>query len=159
VRLSDSYLVETEDPMLQLKVKVININLLKDHPILEICRPLYEYSWFIQRVKDYLDTGRNRDEAITQAIHDCLEAEIMKDFLVEHGSEAINMIFTEFNMEDALEVRFEEGIETGIERGIDQGKRELLITQIQKKLAKGKSLEIIAEELEENIEIIKELIK
>jgi len=39
-------------------------------------------------------------------------------FLAEHGSEAVNMLYTEFNMEDALEVRFEEGVEKGIEKGI-----------------------------------------
>ena len=30
------------------------------------------------------------------------------------------MLYTEFNMEDALEVRFEEGVEKGIEKGIIQ---------------------------------------
>ena len=116
LRLSDSYLVKTNEPMLDLAVKVININFPENHPILERCRPLYEYSWFIQRIKDYLKTGKNRDEAIVQAIDDCLKAGMMADFLAEHGSEAVNMLYTEFNMEDALEVRFEEGIEKGTER-------------------------------------------
>ena len=104
--------------MLDLTVKVININFPENHPILERCRPLYEYSWFIQRIKDCQKAGRNRDEAIVQAIKDCLEAGMMADFLAEHGSEAVNMLYTEFNMEDALEVRFEEGVEKGIEKGI-----------------------------------------
>ena len=114
LRLSDSYLEKTEEPMLDLTVKVININFPENHPILERCRPLYEYSWFIQRIKDCQKAGRNRDEAIVQAIKDCLEAGMMADFLAEHGSEAVNMLYTEFNMEDALEVRFEEGVEKGI---------------------------------------------
>ncbi|MGL5436241.1 MAG: hypothetical protein ACRDBO_12715, partial [Lachnospiraceae bacterium] len=135
----------------ELSVKVININLPENHPILEACRPLYEYSWFIQQIKEYLNAGSNRDEAITRAIHDCLEAGIMRDFLVEHGTEAVNMLFTEFKMEDALEVRFEEGVEAGIE----QAKKDL----IEKKLAKGKSLEIIAEELEEEVEVIRTILE
>lgn len=40
------------------------------------------------------------------------------------------------------------------ERGIEQGDRLRLLTQIQKKLAKGKSLEQIADELEETVEAI-----
>ena len=151
LRLSDSYLEKTEEPMLDLAVKVININFPENHPILERCRPLYEYSWFIQRIKDYLKTGKNRDEAIVQAIDDCLKAGMMADFLAEHGSEAVNMLYTEFNMEDALEVRFEEGIEKGEEKKLKE--------QVEKKLAKGKSIETIAQELEETTEVIRQLLE
>ena len=48
-----------------------------------------------------------------------------------------------------------EGIE---ERGIIKGKAELLKQQVQKKLAKGKSIEVIADELEEEVADIKVLI-
>ena len=34
------------------------------------------------------------------------------------------MLFTKFNMEDALAVRYEEGVEDGIEQGIEQGIEE-----------------------------------
>lgn len=50
---SDAYLEKTSSPMLELSVTVISINLPEGHTILEQCRPLYEYSWFIQRIKDY----------------------------------------------------------------------------------------------------------
>ena len=41
-----------------------------------------------------------------------------------------------------------------LEQGIEQGARLRLLAQIQKKLAKGKSLEQIADELEETVESI-----
>lgn len=109
LKLSDAYIEKTDTPMLELVVKVININLPANHPILKQCRPLYEYSWFIQAIKDYMAGGKNRDEAIIRAMADCEQEGILIDFLREHGTEAVNMLFTEFNMEDALEVRFEEG--------------------------------------------------
>ena len=40
------------------------------------------------------------------------------DFLKEHGSEVVNMLFTEFNMDDALRVRGEECFEEGLEKGL-----------------------------------------
>ena len=49
--------------------------------------------------------------------------------------------------------------EKGIEKGRAEGKLDTLITQIQKKLAKGKSLEQIADELEETVETILPLYK
>lgn len=128
LKLSDAYLEKPMDPMLELKVKVININLPVKHPILEHCRPLYEYSWFIDRIRTYVNGGLNRDAAIIQAVNDCKKACIMADFMNEHGSEAVNMIFTQFNMEDALEVHgeemYEEGLEAGRSQGITEGKLE-----------------------------------
>jgi hypothetical protein len=39
----------------------------------------------------------------------------MKEYLESYASEVENMLFTEFNMDDALRVRFEEGQETAAE--------------------------------------------
>ena len=124
LKLSDAYLEKADPPMLELIVKVININLPVSHPILERCRPLYEYSFFIQTIRDYINKGKNRDEAIIQAMVDCERVGIMTDFLKEHGTEAVNMLFTEFNMEDALDVRFEEGQKEGLKEGIKEGIKE-----------------------------------
>ncbi len=135
--------------MLELIVRVININLPVGHRLLEQCRPLYEYSWFIQRIKAYMSEDRNLDRAITQTIRDCEKEGIMVDFVRKHGSEAVNMLFTQFNMEDALEVRYEEGVE--------DGEMLKLIRQVSKKLQKGKSQPRIAEELEETSETVEKI--
>lgn len=153
LKLSDAYLEKDDSPMLELTVKVININLPQNHSILKKCRPLYEYSWFIQKIKDYLKLGLERDEAIIHAVKDCEREGILADFVQEHGSEVLNMLFTEFNMDDALEVRYEEGFEDGEEKG----EFLKLIKQVCRKLEKGKSPETIAEELDEETEIIDEI--
>lgn len=149
MRLSDAYLEKVPDPMLELTVKVININLPTNHPILERCRPLYEYSWFVQRIKDYLLEGKSRDKAIIQAMEDCVHQGILVEFVREHGSEALNMLFTEFNMEDALDVRYEEGVEKGIEEGIEKGieKGIELAKKVYKLWKQGRSVNEIAAEV------------
>ncbi len=121
LKLSDAYIENRDEPMLELKVKVINVNLPVNHPLLERCRPMYEYSWFIQRIRDHIAESMDRDEAITQAILDCEREGIMVEFLKEHGTEAVNMLFTEFNMEDALRVRGEECFEEGKQEGLKEG--------------------------------------
>jgi len=114
LRLSDSYLEKAEEPMLELKVKMININLSAEHPILRQSRSIYEYSWFVQHVQEYMKNGWMRDEAMVKTIHDCLDAGIMVDFIEKHGSEVQNMIFTEFNLEDAKQVWKDEAQIEGI---------------------------------------------
>ena len=113
--------------MLELLVKVININLPVGHDILEKCRPLYEYSWFVQKVKEYIEQLSDRDAAIEQAIRDCIRAGIFRDFVRRHGSEVVNMLFTQFNMEDAKKIwqeeAYEDGEEAGIQKGINQGEK------------------------------------
>lgn len=77
----------------------------------------------------------------------------MVDFVRAHGTEAVNMLFTEFNMEDALEVRYEEGFEDGVEKG----ELLMLIQQVSRKMQKGKTAEAIASELEEDALLIDKL--
>lgn len=60
------------------------------------------------------------------------------------------MLYTQFNMEDALEVRYEEGFEDGEITGAEKK----LVEQVCRKLAKGKSSKTIAEELEEALETV-----
>lgn len=150
LKLSDAYLDKSKPPMLELTVNVININLPENHTLLSQCRPLYEYSWFIQRIKDYMAGGMERDTAITQTLKDCERESIMVDFVRKHGTEAVNMLFTQFNMDDALEVRYEEGVE--------DGEIIRLIKLVKRKLQKGLTVEDIASDLEEELPLIEKII-
>ena len=63
------------------------------------------------------------------------------------------------NLSDGIEERaLEAGRKEGIEIGIESGKKELLRQKIEKKLAKGKSIEVIADELEEEVASIQQII-
>jgi predicted transposase/invertase (TIGR01784 family) len=48
----------------------------------------------------------------------------MQDYLPGHEGEVVDMIFTEWNWDDALDVRFEEGVAEGIAEGEIMGKVE-----------------------------------
>ena len=57
-------------------------------------------------------------------------------------------------MKDELEEMKAQGLSQGLSQGIIQGKQEQLLMQIEKKLSKGKTIEQIADELEETVEVI-----
>lgn len=61
-------------------------------------------------------------------------------------------------MEAGLAAGHKAGLAAGRTEGIASGKKELLKQQVQKKLAKGKSLEVIADELEEDVSTIQPII-
>ena len=60
--------------------------------------------------------------------------------------------------EAGREAGIEEGRMAGLEEGREEGRIELLKQLIQRKLSKGKSIDKIAEELEESVTVIQNLI-
>jgi len=122
---------------LELTVKVYNINQGHNPEILKKCKTLDNYSIFIDKIREYQKTGLPLEKSFKNAIEYCIKNNILKKFLETHSSEAFNMIFTEWNWDDALEVAREEGHEDGIEE------EKLIIAK--NLLVKGSSIEFIHE--------------
>lgn len=59
--------------------------------------------------------------------------------------------------EEGIKEGMEKGIEKGIEIGLDKGREEKLREMVRKKLAKGKTVSVIAEELEEDPAVIEQI--
>ena len=113
--LSDSYMINDDEPMLELKVKVININPEQNHEVLEKCPVLRDYSIFIDTIRKYQE--QRVDNIYEKAIHECIDKGILADYLRVHGSEVVNMLMSEYNYEQDIEVQREEAFEEGEKRG------------------------------------------
>ena len=75
-------------------------------------------------VRKYENETKNLEEAIIFAINECINRNILKEFLQAHSSEVRNMVFTEWNTEEAKIVWKQEGREEGIEIGREIGREE-----------------------------------
>ena len=80
-----------------------------------------DYAMFIQYVKVNMARGMEREAAIREAVRYCIEHDVMKDFLIEHEREVIDMVAFEWNQKLFEEAKFEEGLERGREQGLEQG--------------------------------------
>ena len=178
LRLSDAYCVKEEHPALELTAVMLNINRGHNEKLKEMCKSLKDYSEYTARVREYAQV-KPVEEAVEQAISECIQEGIMAEFLKQNRAEAKQVSIYEYDeekhmrqereasWEEGREVGREEGREEGrvqgreegIEKGIKKGKQELLERLIQKKLVKGKSISEIAEELEEEEEVIAEMIQ
>jgi hypothetical protein len=108
-RLSDAFM-ETEEgakSFLDLTVRVYNINRGRNQELLGRSARLAGYAEFVARVRENEQT-MPRDEAITEAVRQCIRQGILADFLGEHGSEVMNMLLEEWNWDEAKEVWREE---------------------------------------------------
>lgn len=149
LRLSDSYEKKTDEPELELTVKVYNINLGHNSELLEACSLLKEYAQYVEQVREYAK-GLPPEKAVERAIEDCIRNGILADFLSRNRAEATAVCIYEYNEELHLRNVREEGIQ----QGLQQGEEQKLIELICRKVRKGKALEIIAEELEEELSTI-----
>ena len=131
LKLSDAFkrvdIPETKKlPALDLTVRVFNINKGHNEEILEKCEALQGYAAFVGKIRDCQQDGLTLQDAITAAIDFCVANGILVEYLENNSSEVSNMIFTEFNLEEAKEVWFEEGMEKGMEKGLEKMAKGLL---------------------------------
>jgi hypothetical protein len=137
LKLSDLFreAVGHDKAWLELEVTVYNIN-KGVNPLIEERSPtLGGYAGLVAKARENEDAGMDRDEAVKEAVRFCKARGILADFLKKHGSEVGNMLLTEWNWEDALQVRWEEGMEKGME------KRDIVIAK--NALSEGASPEFV----------------
>ena len=152
IKLSDMYEMPVDNPQLELKVQVININ--KDADILSKCETLRGYMTFVNKTRCKTQVERKDvKQAVLEAIDECMEENILVDFFKKHREEVVEVSIYDYDEEKvrktlADEAR-EEGVAEGIKEGIEKGETLTKIIQIIKKVRKSKSLPTIASELEE----------
>ena len=130
---------------------------------MEHCQTLKEYAQYVAKVRKYTSLGElSLEEAVECAVEECIKEGILAEFLIQNRAEVISMSIFEYNKDEEekklRKAEFEAGREAGIEEGRMAGMEELLKQQIQRKLSKGKSIDEIAEELEESVTVIQNLI-
>ena len=88
-------------------------------------------------------------EAVDRAINECIEEDVLRDFLIEHKAEARAMSIFEYDQERHMQQEREAGIE--------KGEQQLLRRLVKKNLSRGMSFAEIAEVLDETEERIREI--
>ena len=130
LHLSDLYekpedlnITRKDCPLLELEVKVININEGKNTEIVNRCKKLSEYSIFISKFQEYYKIYKNRKKALKKAIKYCHEHGILTEFLEAHGRRVLGMLY-EWKLRDAKKYWKEEAREEGLAEGHAKGRTE-----------------------------------
>ena len=118
--------------------------------------------------------GKDYETAIRDAVNRCIAEDILKKFLLERGEDVQKIMMFDLTyekqMENAKREWFNDGVEegraegyssgiaegraSGIAEGRAEGAVHHLVASVVKKVQKNKTLDQIADELEETIEII-----
>ena len=128
LRLSHSFQQKTDKPELELMVRVLNINLDKKQEVLEACQLLKEYMFLVNKIRRYTDEYKDINQAVEQAVTECIEENILADFLRKNRVEAIEMCIFEYDDKREKELirkaEYAEGMKEGERIGREAGKKE-----------------------------------
>jgi predicted transposase/invertase (TIGR01784 family) len=150
LKLSDAYEQKQAQYCLELEVKVININYDKGNAILAKCEILKQYSYFINKIRSFVKLGYSRDMAIQNSIDECIKENILREFLKGHGAEVCNMLYAEYDIEEALKASQEDGML--------KGRQEAKIEAVKRLIKLNKlTFEDIADSQGLPLEVVKEI--
>ena len=172
MKLSDAFMqlddelknqLENENYPLEISVKVININVDKENPILKRCEALKEYSEFIEQVRFNIENAVS--EPLTTAIKQAIKKGFLSDYLNRKSTEVQNMLLAEYDYDTDIAVQRKEAFEDGIaigekvgeERGISMGVQQAKLETAKIMLLKNISFEIISECTGLSVEEIEQL--
>ena len=144
LRLSEAFEVPTDDPELELKVTILNINPSMNEKLKEKCPILKQYTQYVEQVRCN-SASMPLEQAVEEAIEYCIRHDILKDFLLKQRAEVVKMSIFEYDEEREMElIRRDErkiGQKIGEEIGAEKERKKA-----EKELKKAK------QELDENKE-------
>lgn len=119
LKLSDAFITKPAKASLELVVQVLNINYNKDNGILEQCKPLEQYTLFVEAVRRH--SVIDRENGFKNAIKECIQNDILKDYLQRKSKEVMNMLIAEYDYDTDIQVQREEERQIAFAEGEAQG--------------------------------------
>lgn len=155
LKLSDAFDIpkDSQDmiPALECTAVMLNINYGHNEELLSKCKRLKDYAYFVAKVKELKKTEVSLKDAVDRAIDECIKEEVLVDILLKHRTLARNALLTEYDEKKRRRLDRKEGYDDGLLQGMET----TLFRLIDKKIKKNYSLDRIANDLEEDIEVIR----
>lgn len=125
LRLSDAFINPREDNDFEFTATVYNINIGKNEGLLNSCKPLKGYSYFVDRVR-VNSKIMPIEEAVDKSVKECIDKGILKDILSEERSAVKLEMLTTFDekayWEGVREEAQAEGRAEGLAEGLAEGR-------------------------------------
>ena len=124
--LSELFHPTTDQPALELKAVMLNINKWHNQELMNACHTLRDYSEYVARIRTY-SAEMPLTDAVEKAITECIHENILRDFLLKNRAEAKAMSIYEYDEEKTLRMFREEGYEDGERNGKIQATIEMCL--------------------------------
>lgn len=100
LKLSDMFLNQdaSDKGKFEWTATVLNINIGHNNVILDKSKKLRDYATLIGKIKTYKNELPLKS-AIDKAVKECIEEDVLRDFLIKNRSEVMNTLLTEYDEE------------------------------------------------------------
>ena len=128
LRLSDAFQQPTTQPDIEVVAHMLNINYGHNKELMERCQKLKEYAQFIDIIRHYLRENEQwtNEQAISKAIDDCIQNNILRDILQKERLRVMASILSEFDEVGYKEMIRQEAYEDAYEEGVEYGVKTLI---------------------------------
>lgn len=158
MRLSDSFIVPDKSGDFEWTAIILNVNLSGGESLVKTCRPLYDYSRFVAKVREESKNGRPSRAEMEKAVDWAIRENLLDGFFVRQKAEVLGMILEEFNREIYEKNVREDGYLEGIEDGARQNAIENARNALAMNLSAEQAAQITGLPLEQVLELQKELV-
>ena len=133
LRLSDAFQQPTTQPDIEVVAHMLNINYGHNKELMERCRKLKEYAQFIDIIRHYLRENKqwSNEQAISKAIDDCIQNNILRDILQKERLRVMASILSEFDEVGYKEMIRQEAYEDAYEEVYEEISVKSLIEFVQ----------------------------
>ena len=110
----------------EVRVRMLNVNYGRNRKIMQACKPLEEYAWFIEKVREQRKSIGNVEDAVKETLRIMPHDYVIRSFLLKHRAEIMGILDTEYNEDKIRELFMEDG-----------RREERVNTEIQRKRAEA----------------------
>lgn len=121
LKLSNMFEIPTDNPALELKVTLLNINQGMNEDLMKRCPILGEYMQYVAMVREYAEK-MEIEKAVIQAVDQCIKTGVLRDFLQRQKAEVVKMSIYEYDEEKEMQLIRADEREIGEEIGKEIGK-------------------------------------
>lgn len=109
LKLSDAFIHEDIHHEFEWTATMINLNKGKNEELLLKCKPLSDYMTLINKINLYKESEVTIEQAVERAINECIEENVLADFLQKHKGDIMCTCLTEFDEKVYRKGLYEEG--------------------------------------------------
>lgn len=141
--------------LLELCVKVYNINRQNEIPITNKCKALSGYTKFVNYAREAKSNGQK--DYLDCAVKRCISEGILADYLKRNSTEVRNMLIAEYDYDTDIRVQRKESFEEGVE--FQKAKDEKLLAETVYRITTEKDEKMAkqAEQIKQQAERIAQL--
>ena len=142
-RLSDAFAPRVDNPALELRVTVLNINYGRNLELMRQSRTLRDYAQYVALVRKYKEESGSLDDAVNRAVDECIKNDILADFLRKNRAEVVMTSIFEYNKEEEerklrtaeRQAGYDEGYDEGMEQGMAENLCKLIDNFMSRRMA------------------------